>query len=175
MRRVAIVGGSGNGKSTLAASLAEKIDATSIELDELFHGENWAPTPTPEFRRRVAEALDTDRWVVAGNYSVVMDLVHGGADTIIWLDLPRWLVTWSVIRRSLRRVIQREELRNGNRERWRNLVSRDPEVNIIVWAWTHHAAHTKRYEGFLTSPFWAHADVRRLRSRREVAQLLSSV
>ena len=63
MRRVAIVGGSGSGKSTLAASLAEKIDATSIELDELFHGENRAPTPTPEFRRRVAEALDTGLFV----------------------------------------------------------------------------------------------------------------
>lgn len=175
MRRVAIVGGSGSGKSTLAAALTEKIDGTSIELDELFHGKNWAPTPTPEFRHRVAAALDTDSWVVAGNYSVVMDLVHGGADTIIWLDLPRWLVTWSVIRRSLRRVIKREELWNGNRERWRNLISRDPEVNIIVWAWTHHEAHTKRYEGFLAGPFWAHADVRRLRSRREVAQMLSSL
>jgi len=175
MRRVAVVGASGSGKSTLAAALAEKIDGTSLELDELFHGENWAPTPTPEFRRRVAEALDTDRWVVAGNYSVVMDLVHGGADTIIWLDLPRWLVTWSVVRRSLRRVIKREELGNGKRERWRNLVSPHPEVNVIVWAWTHHAAHTKRYEGFLTSPFWAHADVRRLRSRREVAQMMSSI
>jgi hypothetical protein len=72
-------------------------------------------------------------------------------------------------------VITREQLWNGNEERWRNLISRDPEVNIIVWAWTHHAAHTKRYEGFLASTFWAHADVRRLRSRREVAQLLSSV
>lgn len=175
MRRVAIVGGTGSGKSTLAVALAEKIDGIPIELDELFHGENLTPTPTPEFRSRVAEALDTDNWVVAGNYSVVMDLVHGGADTIIWLDLPRWLVTWSVIRRSLRRVIKREKMWNGNRERWRNLVSRDPEVNIIVWAWTHHAAHTKRYEGFLASPFWAHADVRRLRSRREVAQMMSSV
>ena len=175
MRRVAIVGEPGAGKSTLAAALAEKIGGTSIELDALFHGEDWAPTPTPEFRRRVSEALDIESWVVAGNYSVVMDLVHGGADTIIWLDLPRWLVTWRVIRRSVRRAVKREELWNGNRERWRNLVSRDPEVNIIVWAWTHHAAHTKRYEGFLVSPFWAHADVRRLRSRRDVAQILSSV
>jgi adenylate kinase family enzyme len=175
MRRVAIVGGSGSGKSTLATALADKIGGTPIELDVLFHGENWAPTSTPEFRRRVTEALDTDSWVVAGNYSVVMDLVHGGADTIIWLDLPRWLTIQRVIRRSLRRVIKREKLWNGNRERWRNLISRNPEVNIIVWAWTHHDAHTKRYEGFLASQFWAHADVRRLRSQRDVAQMVSSV
>jgi adenylate kinase family enzyme len=102
-----------------------------------------------------------------------MDLVHGGADTIVWLDLPRWLVTVRVIRRSLRRVIRREELWNGNRERWRNLVSRDPEINIIVWAWTHHDAHTARYEGFLSGRMWSHAEVHRLRSRRAVRDFMS--
>lgn len=173
MQRVVIVGGSGAGKSTLAAKLAERLDAPAVELDGLFHQRNWEPTPTPEFRARVAAALDTERWVVAGNYSTVMDIVHGQADTIVWLDRPRWLMTWRVVRRSLRRVIRREELWNGNRERWRNLISRDPEVNIIVWAWTHHDAHTRRYEGFAASNFWAHAEVHRLRTRRDVRQFLS--
>ena len=99
MQRVTIVGGSGAGKSTLGATLASRLDARLVELDELFHQPGWEPTPTSEFRAKVAAALDTERWVVAGNYSVVMDLTQGGADTIIWLDLPRRLVTWRVAKR----------------------------------------------------------------------------
>ncbi len=172
MRRISIVGGSGSGKSTLAERLGERLDAPVVELDALFHQANWEPTPTPEFRAKVAAALEAQRWVVAGNYSTVMDIVHGRADTIVWLDLPRWLVTMRVTRRSWLRVIRREELWNGNREHWRNLFSRDPEVNMIVWAWTHHDAHRTRYEGFASGAFWAHADVHRLRTRGDVRQFL---
>jgi adenylate kinase family enzyme len=175
VQRVAIVGGSGSGKSTLAATVAEQLDGDHIELDELFHRPNWEPTPTPEFRAKVAEAINTECWAAAGNYSVVMDLVHRSADTIVWLDLPRWLVTGRVIRRSLGRVITREQLWNGNRETWRNLVSRRPEDNIIVWAWTHHGAHNERFEEFASGKFWAHADVHRLRSRKDVKAFLASV
>jgi len=173
MERVTIVGGSGSGKSTLAAALADRLDARPIDLDALFHQENWKPTPTPEFRAKVAEALDTASWVVAGNYSVVMDLTQGAADTIVWLDLPRWLVTWRVIKRSFRRAATREELWNGNRERWRNFVKRDPEDNIILWAWTYHGVHTQRYTTFAEGNFWAHAEVYRLTSPKQVKEFLA--
>lgn len=174
MHRVTIVGGSGSGKSTLAETLSTLHDARLVELDALFHQPGWKPTPTPDFRAKVAAALDTERWVVAGNYSVVMDITQGGADTIIWLDMPRWLVTLRVARRSVKRAITGEELWNGNREHWRTLLSRDPEINVIVWAWTHHRVHTARYEGFMTSTFWEHATVHRLRSRRDVKDFLAS-
>ncbi len=174
MNRVTIVGASGSGKSTLAGQLAERLDAAHVELDALFHKPDWTPTPTQQFRAEVADALDTPRWVVAGNYSVVMDLTQGGADTIVWLDLPRWQVTWRVLKRSVRRAATREELWNGNRERWRNFVKRDPEENIILWAWTHHGVHTQRYTTFTDGNFWAHADVRRLTSAKQVEQFLAS-
>ncbi len=174
MLRVTVVGGSGSGKSTLATDLAARLDAELIELDALFHKPNWTPTPTPQFRSEVAAAIDVERWVVAGNYSVVMDLTQGGADTILWLDMPRWLVTWRVAKRSVRRAATREELWNGNRERWRNLIKRDPEDNIIVWAWTYHGVHTRRYEAFAAGKMWAHADVHRLQSSRQVRDFLLS-
>lgn len=173
-QRVTIVGGSGSGKSTLASKLAAQLAANVIELDAIFHKPDWTPTPTPQFRSEVAAALDTPSWVVAGNYSVVMDLTQGAADTIVWLDLPRWLVTWRVVKRSVRRAAMREELWNGNRERWRNLVKRSPEDNIIVWAWTYHDVHRQRYESFAAGKMWAHADVHRLRSPREVRRFLAS-
>ena len=172
MQRVAVLGSSGSGKTTLAREIADRIDAEHVELDALFNRADWTPTPTPALRRDVAAALDTDRWVVCGNYSTVADLVHGGADTIVWLDLPRWLVISRLIRRSVTRAITREELWNGNRESWRKLSSRDPEQNVILWSWQHHERYRTRYESFATGKFWAHAEVHRLRSRRDVQQFL---
>lgn len=149
-----------------------------LDLDELFHRPNWEPTPTPEFRARVTDRLEAaghSGWVVAGNYTTVMDLTHGAADTIVWLDLSRWRTTLRVTKRSLRRVITREQLWNGNQERWRNLLSRDAERNIILWAWQSHPIVTKRYNGFAAGAFWENSEVRRLRTPRQVNEFVESV
>ncbi len=176
MDRVAFVGSPGSGKSTLAAEVAQLIDGSTIELDALFHRPGWEPTPTPEFRAAVLEATTaSERWASAGNYSIVMDIVHGRADTIVWLDLPRWLVTLRVIRRSIGRVVRREELWNGNREQLRRLLSRDPEHSIVVWTWTQFPKYRDRYQSFLDGPLWSHADVHRLRSRRDVRHFVESL
>ncbi len=177
MKRVVIVGASGSGKTTLGTLLADRLGVQRIDLDELFHRPNWEPTPTPEFRSRVAERLTASGdagWVVAGNYTTVMDLTHGAADTIVWLDLPRWRTTTRVVKRSIRRVARREQLWNGNRERLRNLMSRDAERNIILWAWHSHPIVTKRYEGFADGPFWSTAEVRRLHTPSEVRTFIES-
>ena len=86
MDRVAIVGASGSGKTTLAHELGARRGLTVIDLDTLYHRPGWEPISTPEFRALVAEQLEgAARWVVAGNYTMVADLVHGSADTIVWL------------------------------------------------------------------------------------------
>jgi len=129
MRRVSVVGNSGSGKSTIAAAVAARLDVAHIELDAVFHQPNWTELATEEFRRRVARSVEQPGWVVDGNYSVVLDLVWARADTVIWVDPPRWKVMARVIRRSLTRVLLRRELWNGNREQARNLVSTDPTTS----------------------------------------------
>lgn len=150
------------------------------DLDELFHGPGWAPTPTRDFRERVTAALEDAEsgsagWVVAGNYATVSDITHGAADTIIWLDLARWRTVSRVARRGALRVVRREELWNGNRELLRDLLSRDPDRNIIVAAWQLHPLYRSRYSDHATSRFWAHADVHRLRHPSEARELLASM
>jgi hypothetical protein len=50
-------------------------------------------------------------------------VIWARADTVIWLDPPRRTVMRRVIWRTIRRVAGRAELWNGNRERWRNLLT----------------------------------------------------
>ena len=101
MRRVSIVGNSGSGKTTLARALAERLDVDCVELDAMYHQAGWTPLPSDQFRARLTEIAAADRWVIDGNYSAVQDLVWARADTVVWLDLPKPIVMWQVVRRTL--------------------------------------------------------------------------
>jgi adenylate kinase family enzyme len=90
--------------------------------------------------------------VVCGNYTRVADALLDRADTVVLYDLPRRIVMWRIVRRTLRRVLRREELWNGNRERWQNLVSVDPEISVIAWAWRTHGPRHEWVEAFLEQP-----------------------
>ncbi|ROO53057.1 hypothetical protein EDC02_8015 [Micromonospora sp. Llam0] len=110
---MSVMGVPGSGKSTLAAELAVRLGVPHIELDALFHQQDWQPTPEPEFRERVAAAVSGDGWVVDGNYSTVRDLIWWRADTVIWFDLPRRQVMEQIVRRTVRRAARRVELWTG--------------------------------------------------------------
>lgn len=172
MRRVAVVGTSGSGKTTTARRLAAKLGVAHIELDAIFHQPGWNALPRDEFRARVAAAANAQGWVIDGNYSDVQDLVLGRADTTVWLDLPRSLVMRRVIARTLRRAITREVLWNGNREPLTNLYRWNPEKNIIRWAWTRHSTYAKKFSDAMQDPANGHVQFVRLRSQHEINTFL---
>ena len=172
VRRVSVVGTSGSGKTTLARELAAILDVPYLELDGVNHQPDWEPLPTDEFQRIVAAKAAEDGWVIDGGYSTVLPLVWARADTVAWLDLPKRTVMRQIIWRSLRRVARRQELWNGNRERWRNFFSWNPEESVISWAWHTHAAVHARYASAAANPANAHLRFVRLPSHRDAARFL---
>ncbi len=175
-RRIAVVGNSGSGKTTLARAIADRIGADHIELDSIHHLENWTPIERDEMRRILTEAIECDSWVVDGNYrSLVQDLVFARADTVVWLDLPRRVVMPRIVTRTLGRMILRKELWNGNRERFGNLLKRQPEENIILWSWTQHARYRQQYLDTAADPGNEHIDWVRITSSRQQRRWLASL
>ncbi len=172
---MSVVGCSGSGKTTLARSLAQALGSPHIELDSIYHQPDWTPLADEEFRRRVAGAVEADRWVVDGNYSVVRDIVWDRADTVVWFDLPYASVMARTIGRTVRRTVTREELWNGNREPLSNLWSLKPEKSIIAWAATHHKVYRRRYREAERDPRWAELCFVRLRSQSEADALVAGV
>ncbi len=168
-----MVGTSGSGKSTLARALAARLDVPHIELDSINHQADWQPLPKEELRARVDERTASGGWVVDGNYSAVRALVWARADTVVWFDLPRRTVMRRIVWRSVRRVVLRTELWNGNRETWRNLVARDPDDSVIVWAWQRHGVYRTRYQAAAVDPAWQHLTFVRIRSREDQRALLA--
>jgi adenylate kinase family enzyme len=174
VRRISVAGTAGSGKSTLARELASALQVPHLELDSVFHQPGWTPLPRDEFRARVGRFAAQDGWVTDGNYSAVQDLIWKRADTVAWLDLPRHLVMRRLLLRTVRRVMTREELWNGNRESWRGIFSLDPERSILVWAWTTHARNRARYLAASEDPVNAHLTFVHLTSPRAVRRFLAA-
>jgi adenylate kinase family enzyme len=151
-RRIVIRGTSGSGKTTLARRICTVTGMPHVELDGVFHQPGWQPLSDDAFTERVAAVVAEDAWVVCGNYRQVADLLLARADTIVLYDLPRRVVMARILRRTLRRTVRREELWNGNKERWRNLFSTDPEESVVAWAWTTHQARHEWTTQFLARP-----------------------
>ena len=61
LSRVAIVGTSCTGKTTLARSLSRTLGRPHIELDALYWGPNWTPIPPEDFRSRVHSGVPLQR------------------------------------------------------------------------------------------------------------------
>lgn len=175
VRRVSVVGNSGSGKTTLALAVANAIGAPHLELDGVFHQADWQPLESELFRARVAEFVGGDAWVVDGNYSRVQDLVWQRADTVLWLDLPRRRIMAQLARRTLQRMLTRTELWNGNTESVRNLLSLDPEVSILRWAWTQHDKYAERYREAQEDLANQHLNFVRISSRGAAARIVASL
>jgi adenylate kinase family enzyme len=161
-RRIAVIGGSGSGKSTVARRLAEREGLSYVELDALHWGPNWTACPDDEFRDRVAAAISGDAWVVDGNYSGQLgDLVLERAELVVWLDLPLRVTLPRMWSRTRRRMREQTDLWGGNRENWREAVfSRE---SLFVYALRSQRGRRRRYE-----ERYARYDVVRLKSQDEV-------
>jgi adenylate kinase family enzyme len=155
--------------------VARALGAPHVELDAIYHQPGWTELPEAEFRSRVDRATAPDRWVVDGNYSAVTELIWSRADTVVWFDLPLPLVLSRTVRRTLRRVVTREELWNGNREPFSNLWSLNPEKSIIAWAATRHGTYRRRYRAAERDPRWSGLRFVRLHSQGEADAFLAGV
>jgi adenylate kinase family enzyme len=170
--RIVVIGTSGSGKTTLAKALAKKLGVKHVELDELHWDPDWTEVPDRVMRERVDLALSEEAWTVDGNYAQVRDIVWARAQMIVWLDYSFAVVFSRAVRRTIRRLVRREVLWNGNREKWSMLFSKD---SILLWVIQTHHLHPKRYPLLLEQPEFVHLNLVRLRSPREAKQWLKTI
>jgi adenylate kinase family enzyme len=164
MRRVLVIGSGGAGKSTFAARLGGRTGLPVIHLDSLYWRAGWRETPRGEWAARVEELLRGDAWIMDGNYGGTLERRLAACDTVVFLDPPRAVCLWRVIkRRALFRGRARPDMNEGCRERltW----------EFVRWVWTYPRA---RRPGVLEklSRLDGGKRVFHLRSQREVEGFL---
>jgi len=99
MQRVCIIGPSGAGKSTFSLALAKATGLPLHHMDRLHWKPGWVATSREELIERLTPILAQERWIIDGNYSGTMPLRLAHADTVIFLDYPRRIYLWRVIKR----------------------------------------------------------------------------
>jgi adenylate kinase family enzyme len=170
-RRVAVVGVSGNGKTTFSRELASRLEVPYVELDALFHLSGWREADEEDFRRSVEQAMSSDGWVLDGSYFRILGpLILERADTVVWLDQPLPLVLLRLVRRAIRDIVTKRDLFNGNRQTWRYaFFVRDSLVSYAVKA---HFRRRRIWPELFARQ--AHLRVVRLRSPHAVAGWLET-
>ena len=130
-QRVLFHGVTGSGKTSAARAYSR---VTGIPVfcadDDLGWLPGWTNRPPEEQRRLAVDITGRDRWVLDSAYSAWRDVVLDRAQLIVFLDYPRWLSLGRLVRRTVRRIITREPVCNGNVETLRRALARD---SIIVW------------------------------------------
>ena len=130
MQRVLVIGCGGAGKSTFSRALGDRTGLPVVHLDLLNWKPGWVNTPREQWERVVRAALDNDRWIMDGNYGGTLPLRLEACDTVVYLDLPRWICLARVVQRRVRAVWRRRpDLAVGCRERltW----------EFLVWIWNY--------------------------------------
>jgi adenylate kinase family enzyme len=99
IRRVAILGGGGAGKSTLARRMGAALGLPVIHLDRIVFGPGWSRNPPQMVQERLATQLG-EAWIVEGTYAETSALTLPQADLVLWLDQPAWLRVYRCWRKT---------------------------------------------------------------------------
>ena len=88
MKKAIVIGSPGAGKSTFARKLQNKTGLPLYYLDMLWHLPDRTNIPKEEFDARLTKILETDNWIIDGNYSRTLEMRMEACDTIFLLDFP---------------------------------------------------------------------------------------
>lgn len=119
MKRIAIIGSPGSGKSTFAKQLAAQTGLPLIHLDFYYHDKQHDYyTNKEEWRTKANGFADADTWIIDGNFGATMAKRLERADTIFYFDMPTYLALLGIIRRWLEgRQSVRSEMPSGWQEK----------------------------------------------------------
>jgi adenylate kinase family enzyme len=110
MKRVAVFGNTGGGKSTLARTLAELTGLPLYPLDLIQYRAGGAPVPHEEYLEAHAELLSRDAWIIDG-YGCADSAWErfSKADTLVYIDLPLIVHHWWVMKRLIKSLFVNPE------------------------------------------------------------------
>ena len=88
MKRILIIGNAGSGKTTFAKALANKTQLPLVHLDKLYWRGTWEHTAREEFDAILQNELESNEWIIDGNFNRTIPHRLKYCDTVFYFDLP---------------------------------------------------------------------------------------
>lgn len=165
MKKIIILGSPGAGKSTFSFALAEKTGLPVYHLDQMFWRAGWVSVTKEDFDTELAETLTKDEWIIDGNYSRTIPMRLEKCDTVFYLDYPRLVCFFGVVRRVLGSLGKtRPDMAEGCPERF--------DLEFLQYTWKFRKKQREKLFGLLEG---ANAEIHIFRSRKEAKRYLDGM
>ena len=169
MKRIAVFGNTGGGKSTLARQLAELTGLPLYPLDLIEYRAGGEKLPHEEYLKAHAELLLRDEWIIDGFGCVASAWERfSKADTLVYVDLPLLTHYWWVTKRLIKGLFVKPEGWPENSPLWRSTM------NCYRVAWLCHRRLTPRYRQLVAEAASAKC-VHHLKSAGEIAAFVEAL
>jgi adenylate kinase family enzyme len=107
MRRIAMLGIPGGGKSTLGRRMAAALGLPLHQTDRMLFGRDWNMDDRTDFNARHEKILARDQWIIEGLHTLEsLERRCDEADTLILIDLPEWRHHWWTCKRRLKHLFR---------------------------------------------------------------------
>ncbi|MGE3831110.1 MAG: adenylate kinase [Parvibaculaceae bacterium] len=102
MERVAVIGNSGGGKSTLSRRLSQQFGLPCFEVDAFLWHPGWVLNSTEAYENEHQRIIASDRWVLdgLGRLETIADRLTRATD-IVLIDMPLWMHFWLAAERQI--------------------------------------------------------------------------
>jgi adenylate kinase family enzyme len=165
MKRIAVIGCGGSGKTYLANQLAANLDLPLTRLDAVYFDAGWNPLPQEQFAAIQQELASGQHWLVEGNYAGTLPIRLARADTVIFLDMPAITCLVGIVRRRWRY--------RGGQHRSDGVYDRIT-WNFVRYIWGYRTSMRPRIHQLLAE-HGGHVRLVTLTSRRQVAWFVAQL
>jgi adenylate kinase family enzyme len=169
MKRVAVFGNAGGGKSTLARRLAELTQLPLHTVDMMQFRAGGVAVPHEEYLKAHAELLRQDEWIIDGYGGIAPAWQRfAEADTLVYVDLPLVTHGWRVTKRLITGLFVAPKGWPENSPLWSSTIS---SYKVL---WPCHRRLTPRYRQLVATEATSKR-VHHLKSPAEMAAFLDAV
>lgn len=110
--KIHIIGCSGSGKTYLANALAEKYGIPHFDLDDIHwdnSGNYGVKRPMEQRAELLQKILKNENWIIEGVYYAWVGQCFKDADVIYFLDTPKSVYKYRIIKRFIKRKLGLEK------------------------------------------------------------------
>ena len=104
-KRILVLGSPGSGKSIFSKKLSAFIGLPLYHMDDLYWEKCWRRPDPNKFLSILSTVIESEYWMLDGNYVSSLELRLQRADAVVFLDISTYQCLISVLLRSLHRFI----------------------------------------------------------------------